>query len=395
MKVEIEISGSKSISNRLLVLNALYGNKIDIVNLSDSDDARVILDALSRNEKEINIHHAGTAMRFLTSYFSCQEGKNVILTGSDRMKQRPIKILVEALQELGADIQYIENEGFPPLKISGKKLNGNQLVLDGSVSSQYITSLCLIGSKLENGLTINLQGKITSLPYIKMTIEMMKSVGISVEFEENQIVISNKKNIDHQKYIVESDWSSVSYHYEMCAFLRDCEIEVKYFFEKSLQGDKRISQIYKTFFGVETIFKDDKIILKKNIDFKLPKEIKIDMNDCPDLAQTVAVTAFGLKIPIEIFGLETLKIKETDRLQALKNELEKLGATVEISENRLKIKSFQDKIKDFKIETYNDHRMAMSFAPLVLFFPIEIQNQGVVTKSYLNFWKDMQKYKVI
>lgn len=392
-KITVSLSGSKSITNRLLVLNALFDNAIQLKNISQSQDTSVIIKALSSQGKEIDIHHAGTAMRFLTAYFSIQDGRETVLTGSSRMKERPIRILVDALRSLGADIQYFEQEGFPPLQIKGKKLEQNQVKLLSNVSSQYITALCLIGAKLPQGLSVILEGKLTSFPYIKMTLQILKKMGIETEFENNTITIHHCQDIKKQQVTVESDWSSASYHYSICA-LGNYEIEIQYLFEDSLQGDKRVSDIYGKYFGVETSFDGGKLTLKKNTDFRCPKFIELDMNDCPDIAQTVSATALGLQIPMKITGLETLKIKETDRLQALKNELEKLGGGVEITDSSIELKSFAKKTENIVIETYNDHRMAMSFAPLKLLFPFEIENPEVVEKSYAEFWDDMKKYEI-
>jgi len=392
-KITVSLSGSKSITNRLLVLDALFDNAIQLKNLSQSQDTSVLFKALSSQEEIIDIHHAGTAMRFLTAYFSIQNGRKTVITGSSRMKERPIQILVDALRSLGSDIQYLEQDGFPPLEINGKKLERNKVMLLSSVSSQYITALCLIGAKLPQGLEIVLEGKLTSFPYINMTIQILKKIGIEVEFENNTITIYHRQNIAKQDFTIESDWSSASYHYSVCA-LGDYEIEIQYLFEDSLQGDKRISAIYEEYFGIKTIFDGGKITLKKIQDFSYPKYIELEMNDCPDIAQTVAATALGLQIPIKITGLETLKIKETDRLQALKNELEKLGGIVEITDSTIELKSFGKRKGDVVIQTYNDHRMAMSFAPLKLLFPFEIENPEVVEKSYTEFWEDMKKYEI-
>ncbi len=393
-KISIHLSGSKSITNRLLVLNTLFENPVRPENLSQSQDSQLMQKALSSQEEVIDIHHAGTAMRFLTAFYSIQEGRKTILTGSARMKERPIRILVDALKELGADIEYVENEGYPPLKIIGKKLNKNTVKLSANVSSQYITALCLIGSRLKNGLHIYLEGKITSFPYINMTLEMLRELGISCNFTENVITIYPLKEIKERGFVIESDWSSASYHYSICALGKDLQIHLKYLFGNSLQADRRVSDIYEKYFGVHSLFNDGEVILSKIPDFTYPDFIELDMNDCPDIAQTVAVTAFGLHIPIKITGLETLKIKETDRLKALKNELEKCGGILEITESTLELKPFEKFIDKVTIKTYNDHRMAMSFAPLKLLFPLKIENPEVVEKSYTEFWEDMKEYGI-
>ena len=393
-EISINLSGSKSITNRVLILNSLFNNSLQLQNLSKSQDSQMMKEALSSKEHCIDIHHAGTAMRFLTAFFSIQENRETILTGSHRMKERPIKILVDALNQLGANISYVENEGYPPLEIKGKEIKSNIINLPSNISSQYITALCLIGTKLEKGLVIELEGKITSKPYITMTLQILNKIGIKTLFNQNKITIYPVSEIKNQPFIIESDWSSASYHYSICALSENLTIKLKYLFEDSLQADRRAVDIYQKFFGIITTFNTNEITLCKQPNFEYPNFIELDMNDCPDIAQTVALTAFGLRIPIKITGLETLKIKETDRLVALKNEIEKCGGKVEITDNSftlLKVNSFN---ANQKIETYNDHRMAMSFAPLKLLFPLEIKNPDVVVKSYVEFWNDMKFYGI-
>lgn len=390
--ISINLSGSKSITNRLLVLNSLYNNPIILKNLSLSQDSKLMSEALASNHEIIDIHHAGTAMRFLTAYYSIFSGRKTILTGSSRMKERPIEILVNALIDLGADISYLEKKGYPPLLIYGREIYKNTVKLSASISSQYLTALCLIGAKLKRGLNIEIISKVTSFPYLNMTLQILKDLGIPANFENNIINIPYYDQLENQEYIIESDWSSASYHYSLCALGNELTINMKYLFENSLQADRRIESIFKEFFGVNTIFNNGEIKIYKNTDFKYPNNIEIDMNDCPDIAQTVAVTAFGLKIPIKITGLETLKIKETNRLQALKNELEKCGGEVEISNSSIELKNNFNFNKNQSIKTYNDHRMAMSFTPLKLVFPLNIENPEVVVKSYIEFWNDMSLY---
>jgi len=391
----VEISGSKSISNRLLILNQLYDNLI-IENLSTSQDTQLLQNALASKSEIIDVHHAGTAMRFLTSFFAIQEEETTILTGSERMKQRPIKFLVEALRDLGAEISYLENEGFPPLKITGKKLGKNEVSIPAHVSSQFISSLMLIGAKLENGLKINLVGEITSRPYLEMTLKLLRTIGIHTEWTEQTIEISAGVSIENAsqtlKIQTESDWSSASYYYSLAAIGRK-SINLKSFRPYSLQGDSVIKEIYWTYFGVNTISEgaESKISLLPESSFVLPEKIEINMNDCPDIAQTLCVTATALQIPFEIIGLSTLKVKETDRLVALKNELFKIGCICEITENSISSVKFFEANDHIFIETYNDHRMAMSFAPFCLIKPLEIKNSDVVEKSYPNFWKDFRQ----
>ncbi len=388
----IQISGSKSISNRLLILESLFSN-IKIGNLSNSQDTQLLKKALSTNSETVDIHHAGTAMRFLTSYYSIQEGKTTILTGSGRMKERPIKNLVTALQNLGVKIEYLENEGFPPLKITGKKITKSKVDVPANISSQFITSLLLIAGKLEDGLEINLVGEITSRSYIEMTLDILTKFGIKNTFEGNTIRVENFKVNDQSSivnYEVESDWSSASYFYSFAAIGRKT-IHLKSFYKESTQGDSAIVNIYETFFGIKTTFTEEeqKITLQPIDNFKFPEKIVLDMNNCPDIAQTLCVTAAALKIPFEISGLGTLKVKETDRLLALHNELKKLGTETEITDLTIKSLEFKDAEENISIKTYQDHRMAMSFAPFCLIKHLNIEDESVVEKSYPMFWEDL------
>ena len=391
----IEISGSKSISNRLLILSHLFKNTITIENLSNSQDTQLLQNALESEAETIDIHHAGTAMRFLTSYFAMQEGRTTILTGSNRMKQRPIQFLVTALRDLGADITYLENEGFPPLKIVGKKLEINSVKIQANISSQFISSLMLIGAKLENGLEIHLEGKITSRPYLEMTLKLLRTIGISTKWE-NQIIqifpsIESEKNSPIIKCVAESDWSSASYYYSLAAIGRK-SINLKSFRPYSLQGDSALREIYWNFFGVNTISEgsESKISLMPESSFVFPDLISLNMNDYPDIAQTLCVTATALQIPFELTGLSTLKVKETDRLIALKNELFKIGCICEITEDSIHSTKFFEANNQILIETYDDHRMAMAFAPFCLIKELTIENEQVVEKSYPQFWTDFQ-----
>ena len=385
----IQITGSKSESNRLLLLQALYP-EISIDNLSNSDDSVLMQKALSSNDEVVDIHHAGTAMRFLTAYFSIQEGRETLLTGSSRMKERPIKILVDALRQLGSDIQYLENDGFPPIKIKGKKLTKNKVSLNANVSSQYISALLLIASRLENGLELNLEGKITSVPYIKMTLSLLNEVGIETSFVENTIVVKpNTSNLKSKVLTVESDWSSASYFYSIIA-LSDIgtEITISSYKKQSLQGDSTLAEIYKSF-GVETHYIENSLrLVKTSNDSK--EDLNFHLSDAPDIAQTIAVTAFGLGKVCEMTGLHTLKIKETDRLVALKIELEKLGAEVSITDESLSLMPSNKINSNILIRTYKDHRMAMAFAPLGLKTSLLIEKADVVSKSYPQFWEDFK-----
>ena len=389
IKKSFNISGSKSESNRLLILKYLLEN-IEIDNISDSDDTVVLEKGLLSNSGKVNIHHAGTAMRFLTAYFSVQENKSYVISGSNRMHDRPIKILVDALNDLGADVKYIDKTGYPPLKINGKKLNVFNVSLDAKISSQYITALILIAPSLEKGLIINLIGEITSKPYIDMSLALLNRIGVETSFINNRIEIKPVGNLNISKHYVESDWSSLSYFFSVVALSKSSEINIGTYFKNSIQGDKKLVEIYDKL-GVKTIFKNNKVSLKKTRNFKLPKKLELKLNDTPDLAQTIAVTCFGLGLPCDLYGLHTLKIKETDRLLALKMELEKLGATVIITEDSLHLKKSIIIKKDIIINTYDDHRMAMAFATLGIVKPIIINNPKVISKSFPSFWSVLEK----
>lgn len=384
----IAIAGSKSETNRLLLLQALFPNLI-LENTSVSDDSEVMEKALNSTDSVIDIHHAGTAMRFLTAYFSMQENREVLLTGSARMRERPIKILVDALRELGADIAYEGNEGFPPLRIKGKKLSKSQVTLAANVSSQYISALLLIAPKLENGLELTLEGTITSVPYIQMTLDLLKQIGVETTFELNKITVF-PPTIDLQPstLIIESDWSSASYFYSIVALSKEgTQITLSKYKKDSLQGDSELTEIYKDF-GVETIFNENSITLIRTNRQRLT--INRQLNNTPDIAQTIAVTCFGLGLSCHLSGLHTLKIKETDRLTALQHELQKLGGKVTITDDSLQLEASPAILPNIKIATYNDHRMAMAFAPLAIKVPIVIENADVVSKSYPGFWDDLK-----
>lgn len=384
----VSISGSKSESNRLILLRA-YTSYFKIFNLSDSDDTQLMLSAIESDKKEINIGHAGTAMRFLTSYYSSISENSKVLTGSNRMKQRPISILVDALKDLGCDIEYTEKSGFPPIIINGKNILSNSVTLPADVSSQYISSLMMLGVSLENGLKIELSSEITSLPYILMTKKIIDRIGGITKIDDGEITIEPFKEKAIPEQFVESDWSSASYFFSIAALSDSARLTLSTFFKESLQGDSRLVDIYKIF-GVETKFEENNIILIKN-KIDLPKSINLNLKDSPDLAQTIIVTCLGLGVDCKLNGLHTLKIKETDRLIALKNEIEKFNVDkVEITENSITLENNSNLKHQVIIETYNDHRMAMSFAPLSLKVPIKINNPEVVTKSYINFWNDLE-----
>ena len=394
-QLQLAITGSKSETNRLLLLQALYPN-LSLENTSNSDDSEVMSKALqneqpsTHNPQLVDVHHAGTAMRFLTAFFAIQEGKEVILTGSTRMKERPIKILVEALQQLGAEISYGGQAGFPPLSIKGKKLTRSKVSLPANVSSQYISALLLIAPKLENGLELTLEGEITSVPYIKMTLALLNAIRVKTAFNKNTISVKPLSLIPYPLTLtVESDWSSASYWYSIMALSEiGTEITLSSYKPNSLQGDSALVEIYSAF-GVETIFENNSILLRKTHNPKLTTH-NLQLNNCPDIAQTIAVTCFGLGLPCHLTGLHTLKIKETDRLEALKAELTKLGAHVTVTNDSLTLSQSENINPNISIKTYQDHRMAMAFAPLALKVPIVIEEAEVVSKSYPTFWNDLK-----
>lgn len=382
----INVSGSKSESNRLLILKSLYPN-LQLTNLSNSDDSKYLKKALEEDKSVVDISHAGTAMRFLTAYFASEEGKEVVLTGSERMQNRPISILVDALRSLGAEISYVKKEGYPPLKIKGKQIQKKRVTIHGNVSSQYISALLLMAPGLKEGLEIELLGKITSVPYINMTLALLNDLGIKSRWEGQVIRVEPQKNIADTSVTVESDWSSASYFYSLVALSQEAKITLRAYKKNSLQGDSSLVEIYKHF-GVETLFGDDTISLVKN-EIRL-KPLTLDLVNCPDLAQTIAVTCFGLGIACDLSGLHTLKIKETDRLVALQTELQKLGAKISITDKSLHLEKNAVINKNVSVDTYDDHRMAMAFAPLCLKVPIMINDAEVVTKSYTDFWRDFE-----
>mgnify|MGYP005989339861 CR=1 FL=1 len=389
IKQTISISGSKSESNRLLILQQLIKG-LEIENLSDSDDSIHLEHALHTADEIVDIGHAGTAMRFLTAYFATKEHREVVLTGSERMQNRPIGILVEALQSLGAQIMYEDKIGYPPIRIIGKKLSKEKVQINGNVSSQYISALLLIGSSFPKGLEVELLGKITSVPYIKMTIKLLNELGIVAVFNGNTIGVKPFKESVKSTIVVESDWSSASYFYSIVALAEiGSQITLSSYKKDSLQGDSCLAEIYHHF-GVETMFENNTITLTKT-KFHQPERLVLDLKNAPDIAQTIAVTCFGLNVGCTLIGLHTLKIKETDRLVALENELTKLGAEIAITDESLDLEESTTIHANITIETYNDHRMAMAFAPLALKIPITILDAKVVTKSFRSFWENMQQ----
>ena len=384
----LNIGGSKSETNRLLLLQSLYPN-LQIENASPSKDSEAMYRGLHSGESTIDIGDAGTAMRFLTAYYAACQNKDVILTGSARMQERPIGILVEALRQLGAAIYYSKGEGFPPLHIQGKQLQGGTLSIKANVSSQYISALLLVAPSFANGLSLHLDGEITSFPYLRMTLSLLNELGIAGTFEDNTFTIEHTPAVAPQMIVVEPDWSSASYFYSMMALSPvGTSLYMNHYKERSLQGDRIVADIYQAF-GVRTIFWGDKIQLIKERDLLSPI-FSYNLMDCPDIAQTIAVTCFGLGIECFLSGLHTLNIKETNRLEALKNELTKLNAEVHISKEEIWVGSARKITRNISIDTYNDHRMAMAFAPLALKIPIIINDMEVVEKSFPDFWEQFE-----
>ena len=384
----LRITGSKSETNRLLLLQALFKG-FQLENISNSDDSKVMQEALESTSEVVDVHHAGTAMRFLTAYFSHLEGHEVVLTGSTRMQERPIKLLVDALRSIGALIVYEKAEGFPPIRIKGKKLLGGTISLPADISSQYISALLLLGPVLEKGLKLNLVGKITSIPYIKMTLTLLNNLGITTSFKDQLIWVGSAKKIKRINQVVESDWSSASYFFSIVALAKKAKISLTSFKKSSLQGDVILLDIYEQL-GVSSRFEEDTLHLKKE-NKPLPNSIQLDLTKTPDIAQTIAVSCYGLGVGCDLVGLHTLKIKETDRLEALKVELTKLGATIKVTNESLHLSPDTNFIENCSISTYNDHRMAMAFAPLALKIPLKIEDSSVVSKSYPDFWNDLRK----
>ena len=393
----IQLPASKSISNRALIIYALSGGRNLPENLSDCDDTEVIIDALRYMPDEINIKAAGTAMRFMTAYLSVMRGTHII-TGTDRMKHRPIAILVDALRRLGANIEYVGEEGYPPLKITGKKLAGGFLEIPGNVSSQYISALLMIGPMLKDGLTLQLTGEIISRPYIDLTLWMMGEFGAEAEWSSADTITVDHKPYKGRDYYIESDWSGASYWYEMVALSNDRNAEVRLtgLMDGSMQGDSTSRYIF-SLLGVKTIFETQTkgvpqmVTLKKN--GRGVTQLEYDFVNAPDLAQTFVVTCAALDIPFHFKGLATLKIKETDRIEALKREMAKLGYVIhDANDSELYWDGERCEPQlELGIDTYEDHRMALAFAPYAMKQEgLIINNPQVVTKSYPKFWEDLK-----
>lgn len=366
---EINLPSSKSISNRLLIIQSLSKTNFKIKNLSVSDDTQVLYNSINSTNKVVNVKNAGTPFRFLTAFLALQKEKESVLTGSERLKKRPIKELVEALNKMGAKIKYIQKEGYAPIKISGSKLNSSIVEINGGISSQFISALLLIGPTLEKGIKIKITGEIVSKPYILMTLQLMREFKIKWTWVDNIITIK-KQNYIGKEYTVESDWSAAAFWFQIASLSKNCRIQLNGLHQKSIQGDKRILDIFNSL-GVKSVFKNNKLILTKKPSRIFPEKINLIEN--PDLYQPLKCTLFAKNINAKFSGTQTLCDKETDRINSVRKELKKLNA----SKN---------------IQTYNDHRMAMSFAPLCLKFDeLHINKSEVVSKSYPNFWKDLKK----
>jgi len=391
IKGSVNLPASKSISNRVLIISALSYSPYPIRNLSDSDDTKVLTAALHSNTNKFDIGHAGTAMRFLTAFLSKIVGEWEV-TGSERMKKRPIQILVDALIDLGAKIEYLENDGFPPLKIFGSHLKGKTITLDGSVSSQYISALLMIAPTIENGLTLKLTGNITSRSYIELTLKLMAKFGIQYQWEGNEITVP-EQNYFPMDFTVEADWSGASYWYQLLALAESGEIFLENLQLDSLQGDAHIAGWFEQF-GIHSEQKENGVLLAKSEHIQ-PEKLTLNFIENPDVAQTMACLCVARKIPFHFTGLKTLKIKETDRIAALQNELAKFGAALtEPQHGDLEWNGELDVslAEEFPlIETYHDHRMALAFAPMALAgYSFRINDPMVVTKSYPNFWSDLE-----
>lgn len=390
IKATIQLPASKSISNRALIIHALSKGNDVLSNLSDCDDTRVMVKALTEGGEVIDILAAGTAMRFLTAYLSSTPGTHII-TGTERMQQRPIQILVNALRELGASIEYTRNEGFPPLRIEGAPLAGNEITLKGNVSSQYISALLMIGPILKNGLQLRLTGEVVSRPYINLTLQLMKDFGASARWTSDQSISVEPQPYRCVPFTVESDWSAASYWYQMAVLSSEADIELTGLFRHSYQGDSRGAEVFARL-GIETEYTEEGIRLRKN--GSCVKRLDEDFVDIPDLAQTLVVTCALLNVPFRFTGLQSLKIKETDRIEALKAEMKKLGYVLHDEDDSILYwngERIEPQVCPV-IKTYEDHRMAMAFAPAAIHYPtIQIDEPQVVSKSYPGYWDDLRK----
>ena len=393
-----KLPASKSISNRVLVIHALTGGQTLPSNLSDCDDTEVIVEALNNNPYEINIKAAGTAMRFMTAYLAVKDGEEHVLTGTERMRHRPISVLVDALRKLGAQIEYAGEEGFPPLRIKGCTLEGGLLEVAGNISSQYISALLMIGPQLKNGLTLHMTSDVISRPYIDLTLWTMREFGADADWSDFDTIVVKPQTYKDRPYLTENDWSAASYWYEMMALTDnlDDEIKLEGLMDGSKQGDSQVRYLF-SLLGVKTIFASKQpgeptTVTLKHSGHCVPR-LEYNFVNCPDLAQTFVVCCALLNVPFHFTGLSTLKIKETDRIEAMKKEMRKLGYVVRSVNDSELIWDGElcEPQLEAGIDTYEDHRMALSFAPAALRFEgVRINNPQVVTKSYPHFWDDLR-----
>lgn len=397
LDADIALPASKSISNRALIIQALAGGGSIPENLSDCDDTRVVINALDNDPHTIDIGAAGTAMRFLTAYYSVTEGDH-ILTGTERMRHRPIGVLVDALRQLGADIQYEGEEGYPPLHIRGHKLIGGELEIPGNISSQFISALLLVSPMMSRGLELHLTGNIISRPYIDLTLNVMHAYGAEADWSANDMIKVEAKPYTSQKYLIENDWSAASYWYEMSSLynIGDADVTLHGLKDSSRQGDSIVKYIF-SLLGVRTTFQEQHssspTTVKLSRHTQHIENFTYDFSNCPDLAQTIVVTCCALDIPFRFTGLGTLRIKETDRLAALEKELQKVGCVIHAEDDSTLVwRGVKCEPSFAPIDTYQDHRMALAFAPLAILYPgLKINNPEVVTKSYPEYWEDLRK----
>lgn len=388
VKCTIDLASSKSESNRALIINALSGNKATLSRLANARDTETMQRLLSTESDTWDVLDAGTTMRFCTA-FAAATGKKVLMTGTARMQERPIGILVDALRELGAEIEYQNKEGYPPHKILGfdDKTTVDNIKIRGDVSSQYISALLMIAPILPNGLTLELEGKVGSKPYILMTLNLMKHFGVTSEWNDNIIKVAHQKYSSND-YTIESDWSGASYWYSIAALADVAEIELLGLRKESNQGDSVLVELMEKL-GVKSTFTDTGVILTKT---EAEECLEWDFTHCPDIAQTISVVCAVKGISAKMTGLESLRIKETDRIDAIKEQLEKFGVQVEVvGDEEILINKPEFKLPEApSIDTYDDHRMAMAFAPIALLCDLEIEDKSVVNKSYPDFWKDLE-----
>ncbi len=387
---KVDLPPSKSISNRLLIIQQLCDQPFEIINRSNARDTELLVDILASDRNVIDAEDAGTTFRFLTAFYALQEGEK-ILTGSSRMKERPIKVLVDALREIGADIAYLDQDGFPPIAIRGKKMKGGEITIDGSISSQYISALLLIAPRLDLGLTLQLKGEIASKPYIQMTLELMKRMGISYLWKGNIITVPSQK-YKPLSVIVEPDWSAASYFFQMAALASSSELTLNGLNKESIQGDSIVANLFEQF-GVKVSYLKKGIKLRKEIPDNPYQQFDYNFFECPDLVQTFVPIVAQRQLPTIFSGIKSLKIKETDRVEALKIEIAKFGIDLlPFDEESFELKSQDFHSTDLPIETYGDHRMAMSFAGLSLKQNfLVINNAEVVNKSFPKFWEALDK----